>query len=69
MNINENAFIEAQEPTQLIDMTFDEFLDACDKAGVNLHTYLPLADDMYWDGHTVAELIQQIEVLEENPQA
>jgi len=51
----------------LIDTTFDQFLDACQDAGINLHTYLPLADDMYWDGHSVDEVIQQIEVLEEKP--
>ena len=47
-----------------LDLTSEEFFDACHVAGINMHKYLPLADEMYWDGHTIAELIQQIEVLE-----
>ena len=70
MNINENkqidhAFNSVDHLASLgLDLTFDQFLDACHVAGINMHKYLPLADEMYWDGHTIAELIQQIEVLE-----
>ncbi len=70
MNINENkqiedAFNSVDHLASLgLDLTIDQFLDACSVAGINMDRYLPLADEMYWDGHTIAEVIQQIEVLE-----
>ena len=50
----------------LTEMTIDQMIDHCDAEGINTHTYAYLIDEMYWDGHSVIEIKQQIQVLEGN---
>tara|TARA_R110000751_G_scaffold66860_1_gene136638 strand:- start:198 stop:380 length:183 start_codon:yes stop_codon:yes gene_type:complete len=50
--------------TPLIDMTIEHMMVACDKTGIDTHTYADLIDEMYWDGFTVREIKEQIQVIE-----
>ena len=50
----------------LSDMTIDQMINYCDAEGIDTRTYAELIDEMYWDGHSVIEIKQQIQVLEGN---
>jgi hypothetical protein len=48
------------------DMTIDQMIDHCADEGIDTRTYAELIDEMYWDGHSVIDIKQQIQVLEGN---
>jgi|TARA_R110002110_G_scaffold205095_1_gene417388 hypothetical protein len=50
--------------TPLTDMTIDQMINHCADQGIDIHTYAYLIDEMFWDGHNVLEIKQQIQVLE-----
>jgi hypothetical protein len=47
-------------------MTIDQMIDHCADEGIDTRTYAELIDEMYWDGHSVIDIKQQIQVLEGN---
>lgn len=52
--------------TDLLNMDIEQMILHCDKEGINTRTYAELIDEMYWDGHSVFDIKQQIQVLEGN---